>query len=109
MKMHTIYGYRLFSGSDFEVEQMIAEVALNHHEKWDGTGYPRALKGEEIPLQARIIAIADAYDAMTSERSYRAPIPESIAVKELLDNAGTQFDPWLTKIFIDELSISNGE
>lgn len=79
----------------------IAEYVLSHHERWDGRGYPRGLKGEEIPIQARILAIADAYDAITSERSYRSALPAEFAIKELRNNKGTQFDPELVEIFIE--------
>jgi HD-GYP domain-containing protein (c-di-GMP phosphodiesterase class II) len=73
---------------------------LHHHERWDGTGYPSGLKGEMIPLDARILAIADAFDAMTSKRPYRAALPLKDAIKELENGAGVQFDPYLIKVFI---------
>jgi HD-GYP domain-containing protein (c-di-GMP phosphodiesterase class II) len=63
------------------------------HERWDGKGYPDGLKGEQIPLAARIVFVCDAYNAMTTDRPYRAGMSPSAAVKELIDNAGTQFDP----------------
>ncbi len=72
-----------------------------HHEKWDGTGYPDHLKGEEIPLCARIVAIADTYDAMTSTRSYRNALSHEVAIAEIERCAGTQFDPELAKLFIE--------
>ena len=72
----------------------------NHHEKWDGTGYPQGLKGEEIPLSARIIEIADTYDAMTSTRPYRDALPHEVAIEEVKKCAGTQFDPRLAEIFV---------
>ncbi len=72
-----------------------------HHEKWNGTGYPDGLKGEEIPLCARIVAIADTYDAMTSTRSYRKALTHEIAIQEIEKCAGTQFDPNLAKLFIE--------
>jgi len=70
----------------------IAIYVKYHHERWDGKGYPEGLKGEEIPLEARIIAVADSYDAMTTERPYRKALTKEEAIKELLKNAGTQFD-----------------
>jgi len=73
---------------------------LHHHERWDGEGYPSGLKGEMIPLDARILAIADAFDAMTSNRPYRAAMTRKEAIKELQVNAGIQFDPHLIDIFI---------
>ena len=73
---------------------------LHHHERYDGTGYPAGLKGEEIPLEARILAIADAFTAMTSARSYSDALPIDKALEELKRGAGTQFDPRLAEIFI---------
>ena len=73
---------------------------LHHHERWDGTGYPSGLKGEMIPLDARILAIADAFDAMTSNRPYRAALSLKAAIKELENGAGVQFDPRLIEVFI---------
>ncbi len=76
-------------------------IAISHHERWDGRGYPRGIKGEDIPIGGRCLAIADAFDAMTSERQYKKPMPFEFAVLELKKNAGTQFDPKLAEIFID--------
>lgn len=102
IKRHPEIGYRLLSS----VNEMsdIADYVLAHHEKWDGTGYPKGLKGEEIPLSARIIAIADAYDAMTSERSYRKPLTHSEAIEELKRCSGSQFDPKLVEVFANYLN-----
>ena len=76
---------------------------LAHHERWDGKGYPKGLKGDEIPFVSRIITIADAYDAMTSERSYRSALPEEVVIEELQKNAGIQFDPELVSVFIEKV------
>ncbi len=76
-------------------------AADGHHEKWDGSGYPNGLKGLEIPLAARIVAVADAYDVMTSTRSYKKPLPAEVARKEVSDNAGTQFDPAVARAFLE--------
>jgi HD-GYP domain-containing protein (c-di-GMP phosphodiesterase class II) len=88
------------------------DVVLQHHEKWDGSGYPHGKKGAEIPLSARIIAVADAYDAMTSDRSYRKAMPPEKAVEELTRNAGKQFDPKVVEAFVrvlPELSKKAGQ
>ena len=101
IKRHPAIGYRLLSSSHEMLE--LAEGVLSHHEKWDGSGYPQGLKGEEIPKIARIIAIADSYDAMTSFRAYRKPLSEEIVLDEIRKNAGVQFDPILAKIFIEKV------
>ncbi len=88
---HPEVGYRLLDA----VQDMkdIAYYVLFHHERWDGLGYPKGVQGEEIPLQSRIVAIADAYDAMISERPYKKHVSEEEAIEELRKNAGKQFDP----------------
>ncbi|MDD3715374.1 MAG: HD domain-containing protein, partial [Atribacterota bacterium] len=78
----------------------IGESILVHHERWDGLGYPRGIKGEEIPLNARIITIIDAYDVMVNGRPYKNSMTPEEALKELQKNAGTQFDPNLVKLFL---------
>jgi diguanylate cyclase (GGDEF)-like protein/PAS domain S-box-containing protein len=101
MKRHPEIGYRILSSvndmSDF------AEYVLAHHERLDGTGYPKGLSKGSIPLQSRIIAIADAYDAMTSERTYRTKLSESAAAAELKRCSGTQFDAELAKVFVEKV------
>lgn len=81
----------------------LIDAAWCHHEWFDGAGYPRQISGQNIPIQGRIVSLADAYDAMTSDRAYRKALPHEVAVKELLRCAGTQFDPELTKAFIQVL------
>jgi HD-GYP domain-containing protein (c-di-GMP phosphodiesterase class II) len=76
---------------------------LHHHERWDGSGYPSGLSGEEIPINCRILAIVDAYDAMTNDRVYRRGKAPELAMEELLFNSGNQFDPTLVRIFIDKV------
>jgi diguanylate cyclase (GGDEF)-like protein/PAS domain S-box-containing protein len=98
VKKHPEIGFRIANSSaDLG---LIAEGILYHHESWNGSGYPKGLKGEEIPLISRIIAIVDAYDAMTNDRPYRAALSKDEAIKELRKCAGTQFDPNLVETFI---------
>lgn len=85
--------------------ESISAWVRSHHEKYDGTGYPLGLKGEEIPLAARIIAVADTYDAMTSTRSYRKALEHDVAISEIKRCAGTQFDPKLAEIFVSLASV----
>jgi len=101
MRKHSEIGYRILSTvSEFSE---IAEYVLSHQERWDGKGYPEGLKGEDIPVQARIIAIADAFDAMTVKRSYRDAMSETEAVAEIKKYAGTQFDPEIARIFVEKV------
>lgn len=97
---HSEIGYRILSTVG-ELAGM-AEYVLYHHEKWDGKGYPKGLKGDDIPLESRVLAIVDAYEAMTSHRPYREPMPEEKALAELEKHAGTQFDPELVRIFVEK-------
>jgi len=99
MKRHPEIGYRIAKASP-ELE-VVAEYILSHHERWDGTGYPRGLVGENIPLLARIIAVADSYDAMTEDRVYRKAMSEQDAVEEIVRNTGTQFDPKIVRLFLE--------
>ncbi|BAQ35359.1 MULTISPECIES: HD domain-containing phosphohydrolase [Dehalococcoides] len=94
MKQHTVIGANILEGAASEIIKKAAVIALNHHEKWDGSGYPNGLKGENIPLAGRITAIADVFDALTSKRPYR-PVSYSIteALKMIEENVGKQFDP----------------
>jgi len=79
----------------------VIPAAVAHHERWDGKGYPRGIKGEDIPIAARCLAIADAFDAMTAERPYKKALPVEFAINEIENQAGLQFDPHLTDIYID--------
>jgi diguanylate cyclase (GGDEF)-like protein len=102
LERHPQIGYRMLESLGVEP---IAEWVLHHHERWDGTGYPDGLRGEQIPLGARIIFVADAFDAMTSERVYRDPLSELEALAELERCAGTQFDPAIVEAFSAELGL----
>lgn len=99
IKKHTIYGNEIMKDSDIEVLKMGARVAMFHHERYDGTGYPMGLKGEEIPIEARIVSVADVFDALTSERPYKKAMPVDEAIKMIEDGAGKQFDPEVVKAF----------
>ncbi len=101
MKKHPQIGYRIANAS-LELAP-IAEYILCHHERWDGMGYPQQLAGLKIPLLSRILSVVDAYDAMTQDRPYRKKLEQETAVKELRQNAGTQFDPNIVKIFLNEV------
>jgi diguanylate cyclase (GGDEF)-like protein/PAS domain S-box-containing protein len=105
IKKHPEVGYRI--AQTVPELRKIAEYILCHHERWDGNGYPQGLKGEEIPLLARILAIVDAYDAMTQDRSYRKAMAEPEAITELQRHAGSQFDPALVAVFITEVIEKN--
>lgn len=99
--LHSEIGYRI-TGNTNEY-RTIAEFILSHHEKWNGEGYPKGLKGEEIPWKARVLCIADAYDAMTSDHPYRQSLSQAFAVSELKKNAGGQFDPDIAKTFVEKV------
>lgn len=101
MKAHSNIGYRILSKSEAPLFQMAAEIALFHHEKWDGTGYPRGLTGTAIPQSARIVAIADVFDALTMKRPYKEAWPVEQALDEIRKCAGNHFDPDLAALFLE--------
>jgi diguanylate cyclase (GGDEF)-like protein len=101
LEQHPLIGHKMLESLGVEP---VAEWVLHHHERWDGAGYPNRLAGDQIPLAARIIFVADAYDAMTSERAYREPLPQQDALAELERCSGTQFDPAVVKALAAELS-----
>ncbi|MDR1490158.1 MAG: HD-GYP domain-containing protein [Desulfovibrio sp.] len=103
VRMHPVNGGKFL---DFFMRQMddsflntARDIAHAHHERWDGSGYPLGLKGKEIPLPARIVAIADVYDAITSQRPYKQAFPHEIAMRMITEGSGKHFDPHLVKIF----------
>ncbi|WP_028111643.1 HD-GYP domain-containing protein [Ferrimonas kyonanensis] len=99
MKRHSEYGADILRQHTSELLVMAREIALTHHEKWDGSGYPAGLSGTDIPLSARIVAIADVFDALTSERPYKPSWPVQESVAFIVDNAGSHFDPQLVQLF----------
>ena len=103
MKQHTSIGARILSGSNSEVLHAGEIIALSHHEKWDGSGYPHGWVGEEIPLWGRICAVADAYDAITSERPYKKALSHERALQIMVEERGRHFDPKLLDLFLDNL------
>ena len=101
IKNHPEIGYRLL-GTSSEYYR-VADYILSHHEKFDGTGYPKGITGESIDLKSRIICIADAYDAMTSYRPYKTALSVDEAVLEIKKNSGSQFDPYIAKVFVEKV------
>lgn len=93
MQEHAAIGAKILSNGDSDLVRMAAAVAAGHHERWDGTGYPQGLSGTQIPLAARITAVADVFDALCSERSYKPAWPLDVAHEEILRCSGTHFDP----------------
>jgi putative two-component system response regulator len=99
IKKHPAIGAHILSGSDSPLLRMSEMIAITHHEKWDGTGYPNGLAGEEIPLEGRIVAIADVFDALTAIRPYKKAWDVNEAADFIVNNAGTHFDPKLAALF----------
>ena len=103
MKQHTIIGARILSGSSSELLRMGETIALNHHERWDGSGYPHGLSGGEIPLVARIVSLADVFDALTTKRCYKPAFEVDEALDLIKKGRGTQFDPEVVRAFLGTL------
>jgi diguanylate cyclase (GGDEF)-like protein len=99
MQMHSLIGQRIASASPELIP--IADLILKHHENWDGTGYPLGIKADNIPIECRILSLADAFDAMTNDRPYRKAMSEDMAIEEIRICKGTQFDPELAQLFIE--------
>jgi hypothetical protein len=108
IKTHTLIGYRTLQvvrekNPENQFIQMGAEIVRSHHERWDGRGYPDGLAGREIPLAARIMAVVDAYDAMRSRRPYKQPIPHEEAMRQIVQQSGTHFDPMVVRAFLTQV------
>lgn len=101
MEKHTLIGFDLLSVGKSDLLKMAQTIALTHHEKWDGTGYPNQLKGEDIPLEGRICSIADVFDAITSERPYKKAKSIEEAINEIKNSSGICFDPFLIDAFLE--------
>lgn len=105
MKRHSQLGHDMFANTDAGLLQLAGTIALTHHERWDGGGYPRGLAGEDIPLEGRIAAVADVYDALSSRRTYKPAWPLGKVVETLREGKGTAFDPGLVDLFIARLDV----
>ena len=103
MRKHPVFARNMLSAIPFLERAM--EIPYSHHEKWDGSGYPQGLKGEEIPLAARIFAIVDVWDALRSDRPYRKAWSDEEALEEIIRGGGSHFDPAVVKVFLDIVKI----
>lgn len=103
MKTHAVIGADILSGDESSLIVLARQIALTHHEKWDGSGYPYNLKEKDIPLAGRIVAIADVFDALTSERPYKKSWSKDAAIEYLKENKGVHFDPQLVDLFMKNL------
>jgi putative nucleotidyltransferase with HDIG domain len=104
MERHPVIGARILIGCD--VHSFYVETVLHHHEAWNGRGYPAGLQGEEIPMSARILTVADVYDVLTSQRPYKAPLSKDAARERLLQGAGSSFDPLIVQVFLQLLDVT---
>jgi HD-GYP domain-containing protein (c-di-GMP phosphodiesterase class II) len=100
--MHPVYAYELLSPISYLRPAL--DIPYCHHEKWDGSGYPRGLKGEQISLSSRLFAVADVWDALKSDRPYRAGWPENRILEHIQQGSGTHFDPLAVQAFMDSNS-----
>ncbi len=101
MKTHTVLGKEILKDSESSLIQAAEIIAETHHEKWDGTGYPRGLSKDDIPLEGRIVAVADVYDALTSKRPYKEPFDHDVAFRMIDELKETHFDPHVTEAFFE--------
>ena len=103
VKRHTVIGHRMLEGSVWPMMRCAAEIALSHHECWDGSGYPFGVSGKKIPIEARIVAVADVYDALISRRAYKPAWDEDRVMAEMNQMRGVKFDPEIFDLFISRL------
>ncbi len=103
MKQHTLYGQKLIGSQESLLLQMAQSVALNHHERWDGSGYPNGLKGESIPIEGRIASLADVFDALTTKRPYKEAWSIERAINKIQQSSSTHFDPMIVEIFTQRI------
>jgi putative two-component system response regulator len=103
IKTHTIIGSNILANSEAEVIQLAQKIALSHHEKWNGMGYPHGLAGEKVELAGRIVCLADTFDALISRRPYKNPYPIEAACDVIANERGKHFDPQIVDIFLDNV------
>ncbi len=103
VRSHAVIGHRILDGSPWPAIQCAARVALAHHECWDGSGYPNGWSGARIPIEARIVAVADVYDALLSQRAYKAAWDTAHTLEEMRRLRGTKFDPTLLDLFLEHI------
>ena len=103
MKSHSTIGARILEGSTIPLLNLAAEIALGHHERWDGSGYPKGLSGDAIPESARIVAVLAVYDALVHDRAYRPAMPEREAIATITDGKGAHFAPKALEAFHESL------
>jgi putative two-component system response regulator len=100
IRTHAAIGERILADSSCELIRLGAQIAASHHERWDGAGYPNGLKAEAIPVAARVVAVADVFDALTTRRPYKEPMAIEMARNYLIENQGKQFDPACVQAFL---------
>ncbi|RKY98477.1 MAG: two-component system response regulator, partial [Candidatus Hydrothermota bacterium] len=105
MQKHTIYGAQIIGETPYPLFQYAKNIALYHHERFDGKGYPEGLKGKKIPLEARIVAIADVFDALVTSRPYKKAWSIESAIEYIAEERGHHFDPEIANIFLDNIKL----
>ena len=103
MKTHTTIGAKILVDSKAEILQLAQKIAISHHEKWNGRGYPQGLAGDTIPLAARIVGLTDVFDALTSKRPYKDPFPVEVALDIIKKERGEHFDPDVVNVFFENI------